>query len=271
MSSPHLPQEILDHIIDFLHNEPETLKQCCLVSKLWIPRARKHLFGRVRFTSANDLESWKKTFPDPSNSPSYYTHTLVIGRTRAIMEADSRVGGLVQTFPRIVQLRLGGVGTDNSPNTLGNLEKIPLAPFHNFASTLKSLHVGGIHLPCPQTFSLIRLFPLLEDLSLSGSNKLLGGDHGYDPHEPQTIVPPTSPPFTGTLYLQIFRGVGDMVRYLLDLPKSLHFRRLSLSWDHVGDLRWMTELVARCADTLEYLTLACYPPCAFVLVIGPEP
>ncbi|KAF9645264.1 hypothetical protein BDM02DRAFT_3073690, partial [Thelephora ganbajun] len=52
MSSPHqshLPPEILDYIVDLLHDEPETLKQCCLVSKSWVSRTRKHLFANVEF------------------------------------------------------------------------------------------------------------------------------------------------------------------------------------------------------------------------------
>jgi len=44
MSDAVLPPEILDYyILDLLHNEPETLKQCCLVSRLWAPRIRKYL------------------------------------------------------------------------------------------------------------------------------------------------------------------------------------------------------------------------------------
>lgn len=65
MSDPHLPQETIDHIIDILHNEPETLKACCLASKFWIPRTRKYLFADIWFISVRHLELWKKTFPDP--------------------------------------------------------------------------------------------------------------------------------------------------------------------------------------------------------------
>jgi len=37
-SNPYLPPEILDYIVDLLHNSPNALKECCLVSKSWIPR-----------------------------------------------------------------------------------------------------------------------------------------------------------------------------------------------------------------------------------------
>ena len=262
MSDARLPREILDDIIDFLHDEPGTLKECCLVSEHWITRTRKHLFAKVVFRSANDLESWKKTFPDPLNSPSYQTHTLVINRARAIVETDARVGSLIRTFSCIVRLRLMVGDTDKK--TLNNLQKPPLTPFHKFTSTLKSLHVGGLLLPCPQTFNVVRSFPLLEDLSLLGRNKSLGD--GDDLRGSCTIVPPTSPPFIRSLGIYVFGGMGDTVRYLLDLPSGPHFRQLSLLWHYKEDLQWTTKLVARCADTLECLGVTCYPPCALVSV-----
>ncbi|KAF9642569.1 hypothetical protein BDM02DRAFT_3078319, partial [Thelephora ganbajun] len=61
MSNPHqvhLPPEIFDYIVDFLHDTPETLKQCCLVSKSWVPRTRKYLFADIEFFTESDLEAW---------------------------------------------------------------------------------------------------------------------------------------------------------------------------------------------------------------------
>ena len=57
MPDPHLPRETLDYIIDFLHIKPETLRECCLVSKSWILYTRKHLFAHIKFRSVVDLES----------------------------------------------------------------------------------------------------------------------------------------------------------------------------------------------------------------------
>jgi len=71
MSNPYLPRETLDHIVDLLHDKPETLKEYCLVSKPWIPRT---LF---EFISVEVLESWKKSFPDPQTSPACHAHTLM--------------------------------------------------------------------------------------------------------------------------------------------------------------------------------------------------
>ena len=51
MSRPHLPPEILEYILDTLHDDPKTLRDCCVVAKSWIPRTKNRLFAKVRFSS----------------------------------------------------------------------------------------------------------------------------------------------------------------------------------------------------------------------------
>ena len=61
--NPDLPPELLDHIVDFLHDNQTALRNCCLVSKSWIPRARKYLFAAIEFHREETLKSWRETFP----------------------------------------------------------------------------------------------------------------------------------------------------------------------------------------------------------------
>lgn len=105
MSNSHLPQEIVDHIIDFLCDRPKTLGQCCLVSRSWIQRARKHLFGAVGFNSSADLERWKETFPSPLNSPAYHTHFLDISCAK-IIAAFSEECDWIRSFSNVVRLEI---------------------------------------------------------------------------------------------------------------------------------------------------------------------
>jgi len=178
MSILYLPPETLDHIVDLLHDEPETLKACCLVSKPWIPRTRRHLFAEVVFNFPEHIEFWKKTFPDPSNSPAYHTHTMFVRCTQLVMMADDRAGGLIQTFPRVVRLRLSWLSMDGDRRaTADDLEKHSLIPFHKFWSTLKSLHVASLFLPYRQIFNLVLSSPLLEDLAMFGRS-LSSSDDG---------------------------------------------------------------------------------------------
>ena len=72
--------------------------------------------------------------------------------------------------------------------------KIPLVSFREISSTVKYLYLSSIALPCSQLFSLLHLFPLLEDPVIDCDYSLDAGD---DPHGPQAVVPSTSPAFTG--------------------------------------------------------------------------
>ena len=103
MSLP-LPPEILDLIVDHLHDEPTTLRACCLVSKSWIPRTRRHLFARVEFRSSRLFKLWMKAFPDSSNSPAHYTRSLDLAH---FSDATSpQVLDFICSFPLLEDLTL---------------------------------------------------------------------------------------------------------------------------------------------------------------------
>ena len=274
MTNPYLPPEILDYIAHLLHDEPKSLKQCCLISKSWVPRTRRHLFADIKFRSASDLEWWKKTFPDAANSPAHHARTLLVGCPQLVTASDAEEGGWIRAFSGVAKLDL-----DSGAEYLNDL-KDSLAPFRGFAPTLKSLRMCPTCLPCPQVFDLICSFHYLEDLSLAGRDE--SSENDRDSNEPQTGVPSTSPSLTGTLDLAIIRGVGGTARRLLNFPNCLHFRKFTCLWDHKEDPEWITELVVKCSQTLESLDITYTHHCTFVcicvradslilLLAGPEP
>jgi len=242
MPYSYLPAETLDHIIDLLHDESETLKQCCLVSKSWVPRTRKHLFADIKFNSPSHLESWQKTFPDVGNSPAYYTRTLFVGCTRPITTSCAEEDGWIQAFSRVRSLDV-----NNGKQFFGGSE-VSLTPFNKISPTLKSLRVDSTLVPHPGLFDLICSFPLLEDLSLEGRDRWPGT-------RSQTVTRSTSPALTGSLNYHVLGGAGKIARQLLELPNGLHFRKVALSWDNRTDPLWIAELVARCSHTLESLDI----------------
>ena len=262
MSNPyrsHLPPEILDYIVDLLQDEREALKECCLVSRSWVSRARKHLFANIKFHCAADIELWKKTFPNRSNSPACHTHTLLVRCPEVITAADAEEGGWIRTFPRVARLRVHG-------NPANDME-VSLIPFHVFSPVLKSLSIFFNTLPNSQVFDLISSLPLLEDLTLVIDGVDVGGASNLDA-APAVVQPPTSCAFTGTLELTLFKGMEPTTRRLLGLPNGLHFRSLTLSWIHEEDLQWINALVAGCSKTLECLHVACYLRGTFVLFLS---
>ncbi|KAF9644824.1 hypothetical protein BDM02DRAFT_843055 [Thelephora ganbajun] len=237
MSDPHLPAEICDYIVDLLHNRPDTLGQCCLVSQSWVPRTRKHLFADIKFLCTGHLRRWKGTFPDPSRSPAHHTHTLTIGCPEDATAADAQ-GGWVRAFSNVTRLKmLSDVGESEAS----------LVPFHNFSPALKYLHVASTTFPCIQIFDLVCSFRLLEGLDLVQREVVIG----FADREGITFQPSTSPVLTGTLRAYLPESMAYATRRLLTLSGGLYFRKLELSCYFKGNLQWIIALVAGCSDTLE--------------------
>ncbi|KAL4250302.1 hypothetical protein ABKN59_003150 [Abortiporus biennis] len=57
---PSLPQNIIDRIIDFLHDDRYSLKSCSLVSRSWLDTSRYHLYGVMTITAGKRDKSCKK-------------------------------------------------------------------------------------------------------------------------------------------------------------------------------------------------------------------
>ncbi|KAF9644812.1 hypothetical protein BDM02DRAFT_842677 [Thelephora ganbajun] len=248
MSDPHLPPEISEYIVDLLHNEPDTLERCCLVSRSWVPRTRKHLFADIKFLYSDDLERWKRAFPDPSRYPTHHTHSLMISCPEVVTAADAQEGGWIRAFSNVTRLEVssGFRGLDVS--------EVSLVPFHNFSPVLKSLRVVSESFPCVQILSLACSFRFLEDLDLT--QHIVGVD--IIDRDRTVFRPSTSPVLTGTLRVYLPGRIGCATRRLLDLPGGLHFRKLELSCFRDDDFRWMSALVVGCSDTLECVDIECW-------------
>jgi len=250
MSSPYLPPEILDYIVDFLHDDPDALKKICLVSKSWIPRTRGHLFAKVELRYEVHLKSWKKIFSDPSTSPAHFTKSLHIGCARAVVTSDAEVGNWLTGFTHIVRL-----GVETRGAYCGG-PAVSLVPFHGFSRTIKSLRIKSVDYAPSQIFGFILSSPLLEDLNLVGCETSIDDGDGSD--GPSTFVRSSNPPvLTGSLKLFLEGGMRPIASRLLSIPGGIHFRNLTLTWNLVEDLLSITALVGTCSRTLESLTVTC--------------
>ena len=260
-SSVGLPPEMLDLVVDHLHDQPATLKSCCLVSKSWISRARTHLFSSVNFHARRSpVKLWMETFPDPSNSPASYTRTLSICNLSIVAATGTSARPWIHAFCYLVELGVDTSGLDDT--------EISLIPLHGLSPTLRSLHIFHSITPLSEIFHLICSFHFLEDLTLMSD--IDGKPDGW-------TVPSTSPKFTGTLYLGVKPrdGVLHTVRHLLDLPRGLHFSKILVSYPS-EDVESTAGLVSRCFGTLESLHLSClflsaFPPLPNYLSISSRP
>ena len=250
MSSPHLPPELLDHIVDILHHKRKALRNCCLASQSWVSRTRKHLFAYISFETEGDLESWKKTFPDPSTSPAHYVKTLSIECSHVVTAADAEPGRWIRELSQVEYLEV------RSQRAYEEEAGASFLPLHGFSPIIKSLYVDITFLPSSQIFDLVLSFPLLEDLTVINAYDASVNNDDFSDELP-TVVPPSNPPiFTGSLELSR-GGTKPIARRLLSLPSGIHFRRLGLMQFHEEDIPLTTKLVEECSHTLESLDITC--------------
>lgn len=60
----HIPAELSDYIIDFLHDDRLALKACNLTCGKWRPAARYHLYRRVSLLSLRSCDTFSKLLED---------------------------------------------------------------------------------------------------------------------------------------------------------------------------------------------------------------
>ena len=259
MSDPHLPEELLDNVVDLLYDERDALKSCCLVSKSWIPRTRKHLFAEVEFPRAENLESWKAAFPDPPTSPACYAKSLSFRYPDVITDADGGEGGLIHAFSRVVRvdMKVSGkptfLGDLLSPGPLFTPEPTCLIKFHGFSPAIKSLNLTSTAISSSQLFDLVHSFPLLEDLSVDSGDQT--PQFGEDSERLAADQP--LPLFSGSLGLYLDGWTGSIAQLLLRSPNSLRFRKLSVKCNQEADLRMVIDFIEACSSTLESLSIFC--------------
>ena len=253
---------MLDHIVDHLHDTRGALRNCCLVSKSWVPRARKHLFASVSFRTVKRLKLWKKKFPDPLTSPAGYAKALSINYPRKVT-ADSWIRGFSGVERLVVSC-----GLDLSFHKSAT----PLVPFHGFSPIMKSLRIVISGLPPSQILNLALSFPLLEDLAVIIRDKMPAGnnDGSEEGEMPTATRLPTLPMFTGSLELSLKKEMEPITRRLLSLPGGIHFRRLNLTCFSEGDILLATALVEECSHTLESLDIKWQLYDAFVRHLHPR-
>jgi hypothetical protein len=245
MSDLVLPADLLDEVVDHLHDTKDALRSCCLVSKSWIPRARKHLFADIEFHDASNLRSWKNAFPDPSTSPACYTKNLLIKPLAAVAAADAEEGGWIPSFSQVVRVEIFVRRT----NTVESL-----VSFHGFSLALKSLRLNFDARGPSRVFNLISSFPRLEDLSIIASFPPCSccSVEQFTP-----VQPPNPPVLTGSLELRLAKRMEPIAHLLLSMPSGLRFRKLDFKWSYEEHVSLATALVERCCATLESLEIGC--------------
>ncbi|KAJ7112321.1 hypothetical protein C8R44DRAFT_985189 [Mycena epipterygia] len=235
----NLAQELVDHIISFLHNSPADWPTCALVSRSWVYPAQSYIFRHIRFLSAPSVNEGRWAHFEAISA----TSTHLIPHVRQLDIIDLKVS--TKTFMAICNFaftRLDGVSIRlDSPTPTSTLAVQQLLSL----PTLRRLQLS-----CNSTdlanFSQIwdRCFPSLKHLELSYYPNSLGG------------VRPTQHP-TSSIRLESLALRNASARIWLTHPHCpLDFSGLrALSIHHNTDLLG-SQTFALARQTVQTLDLA---------------
>ncbi|KAJ7061760.1 hypothetical protein C8F01DRAFT_1138307 [Mycena amicta] len=169
MALHHIPPEVLDIIIDHLHNDRAALLACGLVARNWVAGSRHHLFVQIYLILTPSKVSWLKPLVrSRQNTFSFHLRTLhLIGGETNSHQLISDVWPLLSSFPRLHTLHVLGNTPDRVSVPLMNIPGPPItslslskmaftsyrdlaAILTNYAPTLKRLTLHDVGSGAPR-------------------------------------------------------------------------------------------------------------------------
>lgn len=146
------PQELDDHIIDFLHDDRESLRRCSLVRKSWVDASRHHLFSAVTIELA---------WPHPHRTYDALSRFFAVADLSALY---SRQYGYCPIYHFVRKLTLKKI------SKVAHLDIRQMGPLLERLPKLRSLTLEGVLPINPQTVPVPKSSPGLELEELSLSN-----------------------------------------------------------------------------------------------------
>ena len=108
-----MPQDVIQEIINHLHNDPDTLKSCAVVSHSFLPTSRKHLFFSIHLDHPRKPQRFYEVLSAQPDIANFVRELYAIG-----VGSDEEVWLEGEVFlPRILRLvnRLGLLSLDARP------------------------------------------------------------------------------------------------------------------------------------------------------------
>lgn len=155
--------EIVDMVIDHLHNDKPSLFACAAVSRRWLPACRFHLFRTITVDDVGDqadlknLLSFLRSHPQ---IPPFPRELYVMGHPGCAPPVPLlSLGALITELPNLHTLKLHSIKWSSPSN---------LAEGRFFTQALRRLHISSAEISggTRSIFDIIAFSPALEELSL---------------------------------------------------------------------------------------------------------
>ena len=268
-STTHLPQELVDTVIDELKTDVGSLRACSLVSKPWVYRSRKYLFATVNLPTFL-RRRWQECIAvRPNLDPHHHVRSLSLYPAAAsaafcIPETFAdHLSSFIQVSRLIITSSLWEEWTDAFSDGA-----LVAKYFGGFGQTLRKLELTRVHLNMVVLDALLDAFPRLEDILIFSPIMVHEEAKNVEafPHlrerrssaevqeeSPNAIVPYEGAPVRWVDSVTLLFPPEDLVVGLTNLP--LHCRELVLAegLDYGGDT--FNLLLDSTGPTLESLTI----------------
>jgi hypothetical protein len=207
--STYIPPELIDQIIDHLHDDPKSLNACALTTRNWVPSARHHRFQSIRFHSAKKIDSFHQLSRDAPGLLPYYQEAVICDNSgyipAAILEAAANA---CLTLPNLERIKFNNRTYASTPKVVSILSPI--------AAKITTLNLSGTLFASSTDFwPLICSFPNLNAVHACGVT--------FGSMEETTFLPVNTyePPIT-TFSVSTSRQ-GFVLEHLANPPFPLRF------------------------------------------------
>ena len=233
-----LAQELVDYIIDLIHDDPATLLQVSLVSKAWVYRTRAYLCKSLKITHSKLI----------SSDPSYlgplgrYIKTLQLEWPGGTTDPSVILDCFKQSEPHALAI--------HSCELRGLDEQTIRRYFAKFPCTsITALELHGISANHGAVVILLSLFPNIDDLTISVAE----WDDGSGPVGSEVIQRNSTPRLRGSLKCLDPPGRrpwsyrrGNILYVIAALP--LQFQTVSV--DYAEQSREVSTFLRSCSKTV---------------------
>ena len=237
---PIIPPEIIHEILDHLADDPDhgPLQSCALISKSWVLTCQRRLFHTIHFTSRN-MTRWLEAFPVPEESPARHVRHLrfLIGGDDDVPKKFSEYTPRFTNAEKVSFLEGEGLMSAWRP------------PSWRLPQSVTSLTIDvGAVTTLIRVRDIVAQLPELDDLSLSGSIKMVGR------RAFPVIGTALMGRFGGKLRLFGRYAAPSVMEMLLEAPTGLHFTEVEIRGlrEHLPSTAKLTEACGKTLVKLSY-------------------
>ena len=248
----HIPQEILDEIIDNIAGAPHpsslpshvrTLQDCSLVARAWTRRSQKHIFASVSLRPEN-LGSWCRVNAQNSGSFTHHVRILEVKQndepnTTKFEPATMEAARPYLNFPNLEVFSLSrwdNLDTFSLPRTFGHYSTPSLRSF----TIIDSISNGDALL------EFAALFPFVDEFAIDCA-------YTTDERITKTFSFPDLIRWTALRLI----SVDDSMMGVLDVIAGLHLQCqvLDISYELLDNPSPIMRLIQACSTTLKSMRL----------------